>query len=394
VAGKPTVIFVAGYDYAGVQRRDIRIHKHRDPGFDPSNRFRDMCEARTRTLFNQEHNFLLFDFVSGKVMTDAGRNGKYKTEEDNHGARPIKFPQDYFTFDNPENYPHFKATDHQVMSITDVYDRIIRLDSKQLIRFEIFSHGQLIGPILFNAFEGKDYLWAEDKNPTDRHAYENRDPLDTDGRSLKDFNENMGLEAVMINKNGRPMSRLEAFKDSFSPQAEVRIWGCARGGEEYRDLLNTTASICQDAHQFKKKLDMTVTHEFQVQIEHSEGPSTFEIKTYTLQQVVEILKARIGLSYGGQLCLVTGATCHVAFPGTYSTYSRQGASLMWVPVGDVEEMGDPGDHARRLQVYKQLIPGSQSNKQNYGILTASFLKSSGIEKAALDMIKTQKAILK
>lgn len=269
------------------------------------------------------------------------------------------------------------------MSITDVYDRIRRINSGQLTRFEIFSHGAPIGPILLNYYQRPEYNWPAQNT---KSAYNSRDPLDPDGRSYKDFNANMGGTSSTFLKDGKTMTPLEAFKDSFARDAEIYIWGCSHQDRHFRDIVDDTWIYLDEARGAGTPVDRTSSRLYVV---HDNEGNLLPSENHSIDDVALMLKVATGLGYPGRCVMATGLTCHGALPGTYSTWDRgvfasKGSKLMRVPAGDEEtdEQLEQDDHSKRFQVYDQLVPGLRRDDRHYAIMTAAVLKSSGIEAAA------------
>lgn len=103
----------------------------------------------------------------------------------------------------------FNPNQPRIMSITDLYAAVRKIGETEpgtLVEVSILSHAYLEGPILVN---------SDDNLPDDpiMGTLSIRDPNDKDGRSGKDF------DVMQANE-------LALFRNAFSPQGLVWIWGC------------------------------------------------------------------------------------------------------------------------------------------------------------------------
>src|SRR5260370_25576087 len=183
------------------------------------------------------------------------------------------------------------------MSITDVYDRIRNMDSGQLVRSEIFSHGAPVGPALLNYFERGEYSWPAQNT---KKAYYNRDPLDSDGRSYKDFNSNMGGSSPTFNKNGKKMTPLEAFKDSFAKDAEVYLWGCSHQDRRFRDRIDETWIFLAEARSARTPPNRALVRTY---VTHDNVGNLLPNERYSIDDVALMLKVATGTAYSGQFVM-------------------------------------------------------------------------------------------
>jgi hypothetical protein len=118
----------------------------------------------------------------------------------------------------------FKDGRVNVMSITDVYDAIVKIGKEApntLAEWSIFSHAYLEGPILVNSYDDRRVRMPERlRLSSSDGAFRNiqgteRDPDDKDCRAQLDF-----MAPTL------PPERLEHFRSAFSTHGRVWVWGC------------------------------------------------------------------------------------------------------------------------------------------------------------------------
>ena len=99
----------------------------------------------------------------------------------------------------------FDRNPKDVMSITDVYEKVVEIGRKDpgtLVELSFFSHGYYGGPILVNSNDRKQSGGL-------------RDPDDKDARIFKDFN-----------RANLPKERRTLLRNAFRNGARVWAWGC------------------------------------------------------------------------------------------------------------------------------------------------------------------------
>lgn len=199
------VIFVVGFDY--------ELH-----GLD----FSKMCNGRLAYLI--DHNRIIrpfkvtiFHFPRGRVeKLQIESNGTQKNISNEYLEAEFKaitksMYGEYVAYCNssPETFNFDKKAfkrDQDVLSITDVYDYIVKIGSggekKSIVELSFFAHSYHRGPIFVNSY---DHLCHEPE----------RDDSDKDCRASKDFNE------TNLNNEDK-----KSFKDSFDLEGNIWIFGC------------------------------------------------------------------------------------------------------------------------------------------------------------------------
>ena len=137
------------------------------------------------------------------------------------GIRPDDFVDGAFQQDRNEA--------KSVISLADVYSSIRAAPASSVLEISIFSHAYLGGPILVDSNDQSN-IKAAPGELADKHGLSlvgQRDPSDKDGRSLKDFNPDMG------DKPGPgPKTNLQIFAERFDTKGTFRVWGCNMGHHE------------------------------------------------------------------------------------------------------------------------------------------------------------------
>jgi hypothetical protein len=205
-------LLVAGVDYefTGVDFRQLADNR------------RAWLDRRNTTKVDLR--FTTMDVRSGEVEVREVTFGTGKRVETVTRTKPFT-PVTAASYEDVGGHRRFKTGQPTVMSITDVYQRVQDIGSKDagtLAELSIFSHGWMGGPILVNSDD--DRLMTITLTPPvgpPIHvqvpvASTSRDPDDKDGRGLLDFSPPT-MDAV----------ELATFRKAFAKDAIAWLWGCA-----------------------------------------------------------------------------------------------------------------------------------------------------------------------
>ncbi|KQX61746.1 hypothetical protein [Angustibacter sp. Root456] len=191
--------------------------------------FRQLADNRRRLLDKRntarvDLRFTTMDVRSGEVEVREVTFGTGKRVETVTSSKPFT-PVTKGSYQDVGGHRRFKPGQPDVMSITDVYQRVQDIGTKDagtLAELSIFSHGWMGGPILVNSDD--DRLMTITLNPPVGQpihvqmpvAPTSRDPDDKDGRGDLDFSPPT-MDA----------GELKAFRAAFAKDAVAWLWGCA-----------------------------------------------------------------------------------------------------------------------------------------------------------------------
>jgi hypothetical protein len=177
----------------------------------------------------EDLQFDIYEFRTGMVHTRAVTWSNGKAVE-RVGSKTLFGPvtrKDFETralADEEVDEHAFKDGRTNVMSITDIYDAVVKIgeDSPSTLEeFSIFSHAYLEGPILVNSYDDRRVRMPERLRLSSSDGeFRNiqgseRDPDDKDCRAQLDF-----VAPTM------PPDRLKKFRAAFSTRGRIWVWGC------------------------------------------------------------------------------------------------------------------------------------------------------------------------
>ncbi len=313
---KKNIILVAGYEYHNGRTNFAIIAKRRARFLLHDNR-----EWRT----DPNLNFVLFDIRFGRIERGTLNEGRIDWQLEN---------DDFDAVDDDIHYTsdrRFIQADTNVISITDVYayiQNIGRLESGTILEFSIFGHGWRGGPVLLNTYERDAY-----KSGGDRSSY--RDPWDRDGRK-KD-----------TNVSNMPFKQWYNYKEAFSSEAIIWVWGCAASRMYKRVIQKTLASTEFRNKRYGSHVD---TDTFSLSFSRSFANDYFSYDplfffrsrtaakvterrfTRTLLEIKNFLIRGMVHTYAAQMAYNANIKIYAALPGTGADYERNAASSINVMV--------------------------------------------------------------
>jgi hypothetical protein len=205
-----------------------------DAGHLASGLFLGYCRTRASQLAalaprREDLQFDIYDFKTGSVHTRTitWSNGKTSEKMSSKAIFAAVTQKDFERRElgDGETDEHaFKDGQTNVMSITDIYDAIVKIGLESpntLEEFSIYSHAYLEGPILVNSYDDRRVRLPTrlQLSPTDGEFRNiqgsERDPDDKDCRAQLDF-----IAPTMS------ADRLKKFRAAFSPRGRIWIWGC------------------------------------------------------------------------------------------------------------------------------------------------------------------------
>jgi hypothetical protein len=243
------------------------------------------------------------------------------------------------------------------ISITHVYAYICSLGNDKnklhtLTELHFFTHGTFEGPILVNSLDLHRRL-LNDKGPQ-------RDPLDKDARSQKDFElDNLGMDCF------------QKFPAAFASQARGFVWGC--------DFTKFWKKVIQETLRRKvntRSLDSLLSP-FTYTDEHSwgmneedfhsilgSGARPHQSKRLTVREVRELLRDLIEDAYMQKLATASRHITVGALPGTYADFDTTGKRedrFLHIPLGAATGNGGddstdkPVNFSSILKFYKDVV---------------------------------------
>lgn len=243
------------------------------------------------------------------------------------------------------------------ISITDVYAYICSLGSDKstqhtLTELHFFAHGWFGGPILVNSLDLRvDMLKITDSE---------RDPLDKDARSDKDFEpSNLGMECY------------PKFPLAFASQATGFVWGCdfekfwKKVIQETVRMRVNTRSLDTPLSPFTYTSEQSwgATEEKFHQILGS-GPRPHQSRRLTVKEIRELLRDLLEDTYMQKLATLSKSTIIGALPGTYADFDTTGKPeerFLHIPQGAATGNGGddrvekPVNFSRVLEFYKNVV---------------------------------------
>ena len=186
----PTVVFVQGGKKDEVQFP--WMFWHLDPRSDPP---------------AQKVNLAFFDYPAGQLKI-------WKDHVLTRGKAPAKAPDEVSDLTPKVKIRRSDGTVDEDgpdrPSVIALYDWVKKQTPSSIISLQVFSHGQIGGPIIWNSFE-----FDTDGNQMTSLSDGPRDPHDTDFR-VRDLREPNPLGG----------SEGQKFAAAFAPGAFIKLWGC------------------------------------------------------------------------------------------------------------------------------------------------------------------------
>lgn len=151
-------------------------------------------------------DLVYFDYPAGKLKT-------WKNWDKKRGKAPKAKPD---TEEELTPKVHFRKNDGMLdtgperASVIALYDYVKKQPKETIQSLQVFSHGWIGGPILWNSSE-----FAPDGSSIATDLSADRDPHDVDFR-IRDFHGSNPLAGAELTK----------FKQAFTTDAFIKLWGC------------------------------------------------------------------------------------------------------------------------------------------------------------------------
>lgn len=151
-------------------------------------------------------DLVYFDYPAGKRKT-------WKNWDKKRGKAPTAKPDTEVELEPKTRLRQHNGTLHpgpERASVLALYDYVKEQPKESVKSLQVFSHGVISGPIIWNTWE-----FGPDGKSIATQLNADRDPHDTDFR-IRDFHANNPLAGAELTK----------FKQAFTSDAFIKLWGC------------------------------------------------------------------------------------------------------------------------------------------------------------------------